>query len=333
MREGYAAMLLHRLYDIPDPTPRVQELRQCGVRFRRATPLDQAPVLAWLSQRREAINAATIGAVFSRMPPTAVVMACDQEIVACCFYDLDSFGTLGPLISAPGTPSAELLEVLVQVTLRTMFRVGYRYAVDWTAELLGGDPGDIWTTRLRPPGTRVAPNDRDLPELPWADMFIPFDGTLLDDEERSMVLQSNAIQIRRPFASEQSLVVDWVQTSFGRGFASEISRAFALTPISCLVAVSADQSLPSAERFLGFIGYNCSVLGLTGPLGVRPALRGTRLVEILARSCLHEMSQLGHRYGIIGGQSRRLPVLWAFPDAWTIPGSYPGVFRNVVANR
>jgi GNAT superfamily N-acetyltransferase len=133
-------------------------------------------------------------------------------------------------------------------------------------------------------------------------------------------LEPQGIRIRKPLASEKSLVLGWVQEYFGTMWGDEIDVSFAHTPVSAFIA-------QQGRTLVGFACYDASALGYFGPTGVLDAYRGTGIGKALLLTTLLEMRSKGYGYAIIG---------WIGPQefyekaagATVIPDSTPGIWKD-----
>jgi GNAT superfamily N-acetyltransferase len=133
-------------------------------------------------------------------------------------------------------------------------------------------------------------------------------------------LEAQRIKLRKPLASEKSLVVNWVQEHFGQAWADEMDVSFSRSPVSTVIA--------QQDRILmGFACYDTSALGYFGPIGVLESFQGRGIGKALLLACLLEMRTKGYGYAIIG---------WIGPQefyeksvgATIIPDSTPGIWRG-----
>jgi GNAT superfamily N-acetyltransferase len=130
------------------------------------------------------------------------------------------------------------------------------------------------------------------------------------------------VDVRRALPPEKGAVEAWVGTTFGAGWASEVSVAFSGHPIGCHVAV-ADGAL------IGFACWDATARGFFGPEGVIEAWRGKGVGAALLLQCVHAMRAHGYGYAIIGSAGpvafyeRVLPVM-------EIPGSSPGIYNGML---
>jgi len=106
-------------------------------------------------------------------------------------------------------------------------------------------------------------------------------------------MNDRKIKIRIAMAYEKFDVVEWVQSSFGRQWASECDVAFSNNPISCFIAVQ-------SGKIIGFACYDSTCKDFFGPMGVAKIKRGIGSGKALLLSCLHAMASNGYDYAIIG---------------------------------
>jgi GNAT superfamily N-acetyltransferase len=128
------------------------------------------------------------------------------------------------------------------------------------------------------------------------------------------------IAIRRAMPSEKHLVVQWVQRTFGAGWASECDVAFANKPVSCFIATGSGE-------IVGFCCYESSCRNFFGPMGVAESHRGQGIGKALTLSCLQAMAQIGYAYAIIGGVGPA-DFYAKVAGAAEIDGSSPGIYRE-----
>ncbi|MBI2265223.1 MAG: GNAT family N-acetyltransferase [Armatimonadetes bacterium] len=145
---------------------------------------------------------------------------------------------------------------------------------------------------------------------------------LYDLPDRSEWLLPDNIKIRKPIAAEMSFVGDWVRKYFNERWRSEVLVSFSRVPCSCFIAAI-------GKDIAGFACYDSSGLGLFGPTGVRPNLRGKGIGKALLLSCLEDMRAKGYAYAVIGavGPSRFYEKV---AGAVLIPGSDASIFRRMI---
>jgi len=128
------------------------------------------------------------------------------------------------------------------------------------------------------------------------------------------------ITVRRAMAYEKHLVLGWVRSNFGEGWASECDIAFGNRPLSCYIAVE-----PS--EVVGFACYDATCRGFFGPIGVKERMRKRGIGRALLLSTLHAMAESGYGYAIVGGAGE-IGFYVDTVGAIEIPGSTPGIYRD-----
>lgn len=106
-------------------------------------------------------------------------------------------------------------------------------------------------------------------------------------------LKGQGITIRRANPWEQSLVREFIETHFSRGWADEASIAFARQPVTCFVALL-------EEKIIGFAAYECTRRDYFGPTGVAEAYRGRGIGRALFLASLYGLQEMGYTYAVIG---------------------------------
>jgi GNAT superfamily N-acetyltransferase len=133
-------------------------------------------------------------------------------------------------------------------------------------------------------------------------------------------LDAQGIKLRKPMASEKSLVVEWVREHFGVVWADEIDVSFSRLPVSTFLA-------QQEQTLIGFACYDTSALGYFGPTGVLETFQGRGIGRALLLASLLEMRSRGYGYAIVG---------WIGPQAFyekavgatVIPDSTPGIWKD-----
>jgi GNAT superfamily N-acetyltransferase len=133
-------------------------------------------------------------------------------------------------------------------------------------------------------------------------------------------LQSEGVNIRRAMAYEKRLVVEWVEDTFGEGWASECDVSFSKSPVSCFIATE-------NNTIIGFACYDSTANNFFGPMGVAERARNRGIGKALLLSCLHSMASGGYAYAIIGGTDS-IEYYKKAVGAIEIPGSSPGIYRD-----
>ena len=106
-------------------------------------------------------------------------------------------------------------------------------------------------------------------------------------------LKGQGITIRRANPWEQSLVREFIEAHFSRGWADEASVAFAHQPVTCFIALH-------EERIVGFAVYECTRRDYFGPTGVDKAYRGRGVGLVLLLASLYGLREMGYTYAVIG---------------------------------
>jgi hypothetical protein len=101
------------------------------------------------------------------------------------------------------------------------------------------------------------------------------------------------IEVRRAMAYERRKVCQWVETTFGQGWADECAVAFGRQPIGCYLAIQ-------SNRLCGFCCLETTHLNFIGPIGVSESLRAKGAGRLLLLNCLLEMRLKGYAYAIAG---------------------------------
>jgi hypothetical protein len=135
-------------------------------------------------------------------------------------------------------------------------------------------------------------------------------------------LHAEGIEIRRAAAAEKTIITNWVNQQFSKGWASECETAFARQPIGCIVATRAD-------TLCGFTCYGVVCPDFLGPIGVGAKWRKQDIGRALLLAGLDALRAQGYAYAIIG---------WAGPveffektvSAKIIENSEPGIYRGLL---
>jgi GNAT superfamily N-acetyltransferase len=140
------------------------------------------------------------------------------------------------------------------------------------------------------------------------------DWRLLDEQKQL------GIGIRKPIGPENHVVLNWVTTHFGPGWASETDVALSNKPASCFVAVR-------DAKLIGFACYDATALGFFGPIGVEKEHRKKGTGMALMTACLLDMKLKGYGYAIVGAVENPAYYKKAV-GALEIPDSSPGIYKN-----
>lgn len=142
--------------------------------------------------------------------------------------------------------------------------------------------------------------------LPTADQWMP-------------PLMRQGIIVRRAMPYERRKVLEWVETTFNKGWADECRLAFGRQPINCLVAVR-DRAV------CGFCCLDVTFRNFVGPIGVSRKCRGQGVGRALLLSCLNLMRGNGYAYAVVGDVGEPAffqRVAGATEILESTPGPYP----------
>ena len=139
-------------------------------------------------------------------------------------------------------------------------------------------------------------------------------------------LQARSVKIRPALVPDKQAVLEWVDSQWGRGWASECDVAFARQPVACCLATRLDQG-QNGDRLLGFACYESTCRNFFGPTGVIPSAQGQGVGKALLLTALHAMCAQGYAYAIIGGVGPHVQGFYTRTvGAVLIDGSDPGVY-------
>lgn len=145
---------------------------------------------------------------------------------------------------------------------------------------------------------------------------------LPDIHEDLINMKNQQILFRQPIAPELDLVVDWVHSEFGKGWANEVAVSFSNQPVSCWIA-------QKENAILGFACYESTSRNYFGPTGVLQAARKLGIGRLLLVCSLESLKALGYAYAVIGGVG---PVEYyeRTVGAKIIEGSDDGIYHNML---
>ncbi|ANZ39734.1 hypothetical protein BBK82_30520 [Lentzea guizhouensis] len=326
MSEQIIPGVLVRLYDLPASAP--ASLAGTGEwRARTVPPSEQAALpFDW-----SVLGPATTPA--SLFPDSELLLfEAGDKPVASAALNTSGRGVVGPIRFDPAADPRLLGEVLHAALWRIRWR-GYAYGfLDTAMVQLAADELRTAFWELPDPRERLGAAERDDPSLEWGDILVDLRGTSLPVPVVDLELDGFPVQVRRPEAAEQLLLVEWIRDEYGLGWASEMQRAFANDPVSGVIVARRGFSQDPRECLLGFVGYNTVRTGMLSSIALSPVVRGRHpmITASLLKLCLSEARASGFDHVVLGGVSRRQAALIGIPAAWTIPGSYPGIFGKSV---
>lgn len=103
----------------------------------------------------------------------------------------------------------------------------------------------------------------------------------------------DGVSIRPVMAAETSMVRDWIEENFSRGWADEFLQGAYAETTSSIIAIE-------ERKIIGFVCYDVSAIGMFGPTGVDKSARGRGLGAALLFAALDAMVAKGHAYAVIG---------------------------------
>jgi len=135
-------------------------------------------------------------------------------------------------------------------------------------------------------------------------------------------LQGEGITIRHARHWERTPLHDFIQTTFGAGWAGEAMASFSRNPISTIVAVE-------DKRFIGFATYEGTAPGYFGPTGVLETYRGRGIGKALFLEAMAGLRDLGYVYGIVGDPGPIAFYQKILPGI-LLPAEWPTIYTGVL---
>lgn len=134
-------------------------------------------------------------------------------------------------------------------------------------------------------------------------------------------LREQGTTCRRAESYERGAVLGFAKQHFPN-WGDELLAGFASVPPTVYIA-------ERAGEVLGFACYNATRPDYFGPTGVLESQRGSGIGRALLLQCLEALAAEGYAYAIIGGVGPAAFYEKAV-GATIIPGSEPGIYRNMV---
>lgn len=128
--------------------------------------------------------------------------------------------------------------------------------------------------------------------------------------------------IRRALAPEKHVILNWIESQFSSGWASEASVAMSMQPISLWIALH-------GQEIAGFACFDATSKGFFGPTGVSENAQGHGVGGRLLMATLSGMKHAGYAYGIIGGVSDS-SFYRKYLEVMEIPNSSPGIYEGML---
>lgn len=135
-------------------------------------------------------------------------------------------------------------------------------------------------------------------------------------------LGGSGVIVRRALVPEKPVVVQWTRERFP-SWAAEVETAFAREPVTCLVAVR-------AQELLGFACHDVVCRNFFGPTGVAAEARHGGIGRALLLATLYAQREMGYAYAIIAGVGPErfyIDAVNAIPIGGSTPGIYAGMLR------
>ena len=121
--------MLVRLYDLPDSSTRVAELRAGGIEVRRALAPERHVVVSWVRQEFGEGWASECEVSFSRLPISCFRAQRGQDLLGFACYDATAKAFFGPTGVLERERERGIGTALLLVTLHAMAAEGYAYAI------------------------------------------------------------------------------------------------------------------------------------------------------------------------------------------------------------
>ena len=131
--------MLVKLYDLPDPAPRLRALRDAGVIVRAAMPYEKMPVVTWVRAQFGDAWGGECEVAFAHHPVSCFIAVDDGRLAGFACHDStcrNFFGPMGVDVAARGRGIGS---ALLQSCLHAMAARGYAYAIIGSA-----GSGDIY---------------------------------------------------------------------------------------------------------------------------------------------------------------------------------------------
>jgi len=139
--------MLVRLYDLPDSSTRVAELRAGGIEVRRALAPERHVVVSWVRQEFGEGWASECEVSFSRLPISCFRAQRGQDLLGFACYDATAKAFFGPTGVLERERERGIGTALLLVTLQAMAAEGYAYGIiggvgpaDFYAKAVGAVP-------------------------------------------------------------------------------------------------------------------------------------------------------------------------------------------------
>jgi len=146
--------------------------------------------------------------------------------------------------------------------------------------------------------------------------------TLPVDNKSSAAMEQAEVTVRRALPPELKLITGWIETHFGKGWASEATVAMSRQPPTCFIATR-------GQTLIGFACHEATARGFFGPTGVDDDARGFGIGRALLFASLNDLKSMGYAYAIIGDVGPSAFYEKAV-GATAIPNSEPGIYAGML---
>ncbi len=121
--------MLVRLYDLPDVSDLVSELKSQGIMIRRPGAYERHLVCDWVSREFSPKWVSETKVAFSRQPINCFIATYEHQVIGFACYDVTAKGFLGPMGVSSSYRLGGLGKALLVTALKALFDDGYAYAV------------------------------------------------------------------------------------------------------------------------------------------------------------------------------------------------------------
>ena len=120
--------MLVRLYDLPDVSSSINELKGQGILIRRPGAYERHIVTDWVGRTFSPKWVSETKVAFGRQPVSCFIATCDSRIVGFACYDVTARGFLGPMGTDPSVRRSGLGKALLVTALGALRDMGFAYA-------------------------------------------------------------------------------------------------------------------------------------------------------------------------------------------------------------
>lgn len=121
--------MLVKLYELPDYSGLVNELKDAGVQIRPAFSFEKCIVCDWITAHFSASWSAEAGRGFAKTPISTIVAVDNGILLGFASYDCTALGFFGPTGVREDQRGRGIGKALLWASLKAMWDIGYGYAV------------------------------------------------------------------------------------------------------------------------------------------------------------------------------------------------------------